>query len=760
MFSISSRKHFYSSKFDMNPHWWNRRTRLERILCFVTITTLLILLMMAATFAVFGYSYQTDAEKSAFVPSESRRFARQVNAEEVCNTPGCIETAEKIKQNLDESVDPCDNFYKFACGNWIKTHPIREDRPESSVFYDVDDELSAQLKGLVNKPLDGTEPKNIKIVKDFYDSCMNLDGIENSGSQPLQTVLTTLGGWPAVVGDSWDGSTFDWMETLFKMRNLGYDHSILITTSVSTDFKNSTVHTIEMDQTSLGMPNREYYMKGLNDSATQAYFNLMVKAAKKLGANEKTVENELLQALNFEITLANNSLPDEERRDFDKMYHKYTIPQLRELVSQIDWIKYFNGLVADPITETETVLVDVPDFLKKFGELITTTDKRVVANYMMWRVVGESLGSLSKDWRALKHEYSSALSGESAEKPRWETCLRSVNGHLGIAVSSYYIKHYFKGDSKQKALEMVGYLSKEFLNILNDIDWMDSETKKLAKEKVNSITPYIGYPQELLNDSIVSDYYKALTVANENYFSNVLNIKKWKVDEEVSKLRKPFIKKEWKAHADIAMVNAFFNFFENTIDFPAGILQNAFFNKDRPTYMNFGAIGYVIGHEITHGFDDMGKQFDKEGNNVNWWDQATIDNFNEKANCIIYQYGNYTTENGLSVNGITTQGENIADNGGMKEAYRAYHAWVRDNGPEKKLPGLKYSPSQLFWISSASVWCANYRPEQLKLMILSDPHSPGEFRVNGPMSNLKEFSAAFACGTETKMNPDHKCQVW
>ncbi|XP_042901081.1 neprilysin-2 isoform X3 [Parasteatoda tepidariorum] len=748
-----------------NPPWWNRRTKLERTLCFLTVTSLLMLAVMAAALAVFGYLYQRniDSRETIFVPSNAERFVRNENSSDmsdICLTPGCVKTAAEILQNLNEDADPCDNFYKFACGGWLDKHAIADDRSSVSVFSDVQDELNLKLRVLLDKQSDGSEPKTVKMIKDMYDSCMNLKSIEKSDSEPLQKVLKTLGGWPVVVGENWDGSNFDWMETLFAFRKLGYSHDILVDLSVTADYRNNTVHIIDLDQTSLGMPDRTYLVKGLNDSSTEAYFNLMIKTAKKLGANEQTVEKELLQALNFEITLANYSLPREERRNLSSMYNKFTLPQLQELVPGIDWPKYFNGLLNDPITENETMIVSVPKFLKKFGELIATTDKRIVANYMLWRVVAQSLTMLSKDWRALAQEYSSVITGKSQEEPRWEQCLSSLSGSLGIALSSYYVKHYFKGDSKHRAMELVKYISKEFLIILEQIDWMDDETKKQAKEKAKAITPYIGYPQELLNESLVMELYENLTITNGSYFENIMSLRRWSTDYAFSQLRKPNIKGEWKKHARAAVVNAFYNALENSIEFPAGILQNAFFNKDRPHYMNFGGIGYVIGHEITHGFDDRGRQFDKDGNNKNWWDHTTDERFKEKAKCIIHQYGNYTADNGQNLNGINTQGENIADNGGLKEAYLAYNSWVRDNGAEKKLPGLKYTPSQLFWISAANVWCGKYRPEVLKLRIISGSHSPPEFRVIGPMSNLKEFSKEFDCPAGSNMNPHKKCQVW
>ncbi|GIY26780.1 neprilysin-2 [Caerostris darwini] len=725
-----------------NPPWWNRRTKLERTLCFVTVTSLLMLSVMAAALAVFGYLYQKNiacclinSRQAIYVPSNSDRLVSDNSSGvNVCLTPGCVKAAAAILSNLDENVDPCDDFYQFSCGGWLNTHAISEDRSSVSVFSEVQDDLNLKLRVLMEKKVVGSEPDYVRMIKQMYTSCMDLKKIDAAGSDPLQSALKSLGGWPVVEGDRWDKTSFDWIDTLIKFRKVGYSHDIMLDLSVTADYRNNTVHIIDLDQTSLGMPDRTYLVKGLNDSSTAAYFNLMVKTAKKLGANEETVEEELMQALNFEISLANYSLPREERRNISKLYNKYTVQKLQELVPQIDWMKYFNGLLNNPILPNEPLIVSVPDFVIRFADLILNTDKRVIANYMMWRAAGQTLSLLSKDWRALAQEYSAVITGKSQEEPR-------------------------KG-SKDSALELVKYIHKEFLTILDNIDWMDDGTKKQAKEKANTIKPYIGYPHELLNDTAVLELYENLTISNGSYFDNIMSLRRWSTDYAFTQLRKPNIRGEWKKHARAAVVNAFYNALENSIEFPAGILQNSFFNKDRPHYMNFGAIGYVIGHEITHGFDDRGRQFDKDGNNVNWWDSKTDELFKKKALCIIQQYGNYTAENGLNVNGINTQGENIADNGGLKEAYWAYHSWVKDHGKELQLPGLKYTPSQLFWISAANVWCGKYRPEVLKLRIISGSHSPPQFRVIGPMSNLPEFAKEFHCELDTPMNRKNKCQVW
>lgn len=372
------------------------------------------------------------------------------------------------------------------------------------------------------------------------------------------------------------------------------------------------------------------------------------------------------------------------------------------------------------------------------------------------------MSSLSKRWRELAHSYSMVTTGRQTEEPRWEQCLGSLEGTLGTALSALYVKNHFNQQSKAAALEMVDYIRSEFLRILNEIDWMDEETREEAREKANSIAPYIGYPDELLQDELVEELYSGLTMARTNYYQNTRNLRIWSTNYAFGQLRKPNKRGDWKKHARAAVVNAYYNSLENSIEFPAGILQGAFFDAERPNYMNFGAIGYVIGHEITHGFDDRGRQFDKDGNDRNWWKPKTDARFRERAQCIIEQYGNYTVDEqtNLKVNGLNTQGENIADNGGIKEAFRAYRRWTKDHGREKRLPGLDYSPDQLFWISAANIWCGKFRPEVLKLRVNSGVHSPAKFRIIGPLSNAPEFAQSFNCPVGSPMNPRKRCSVW
>lgn len=340
--------------------------------------------------------------------------------------------------------------------------------------------------------------------------------------------------------------------------------------------------------------------------------------------------------------------------------------------------------------------------------------------------------------------------------------MNSLEGTLNAALSALYVKNHFSEQSKEAALEMVDYIREEFLRILDEIDWMDEETRDEARSKARAISHFIGYPDELLRDELIEDYYKGIELRRNNFYANTRLLRIWSTNYAFSQLRKPNKRGDWKKHARAAVVNAFYNPIENSIEFPAGILQGAFFDAERPKYLNFGAIGYVIGHEITHGFDDRGRQFDRNGNNRNWWKPKTDARFRERAQCIIDQYANYTVAEagGTKVNGFTTQGENIADNGGIKQAFRSYRRWTKDHGREARLPGLSFTPDQLFWISAANIWCGKFRPEVLKLRLNSGVHSPARFRVIGPLSNSHEFAQSFNCPLGSPMNPTKKCSVW
>ncbi|XP_078040555.1 M13 family metallopeptidase neprilysin 2 isoform X2 [Augochlora pura] len=752
-----------------NPTWWKRRSGLERGLTVIAVSGVLLCIALVVAIAVVAAntaSCNTSSSSANALNGYQQPKVQTVNVpscdEDVCYTPECVHTASRILKNMDTEIEPCDDFYDFACGGFLEATNVPDDKTIVTTFTEISDNLQNQLRASIEEKSPPNEPKPFRLAKNLYKACMNKTLIEKRGLQPLLNILKKLGGWPLLEGENWNETEFDWKESVYRFRKTGYSINCFIDFSIGVDLKNSTRRIIDLDQASLRLP-REYLSKGFDDKIVQAYYNYMVDIATILGVDEATAKTELKQSLEFEMKLANISLPNEKRRNATLLYNPMTLRELSKTYRSIPWKEYFNTLLAPnaQVDDDEVVIVSVPSYISDLEELLVSTPKRVQANYAIWRATASSVSYLTEEIRKKQLQYSTALSGRTEREPRWKECIDTVSGNLAISVGAMYVRKYFKEDAKKNALEMVADIRAEFKEILKRVDWMDEETRKSALDKAASMSSHIAYPEELLDDKKLEDFYEKLELSPDNYLESILNLTLFGVDYSFGKLRKPVNKTDWVTHGRPADVNAYYSSIENSIQYPAGILQGAFFNKDRPKYMNYGAIGFVIGHEITHGFDDQGRQFDKVGNLVDWWQPETKENYLERAECIIHQYGNYTVEDvGLNLNGINTQGENIADNGGIKEAYLAYKKWVKRNHKESRLPGLPYTPEQLFWISAANTWCTKYRPETMKLRITTGFHSPGKFRVLGPLSNMEEFSQDFNCPLGSKMNPEKKCAVW
>lgn len=739
---------------EKQPGWLGRRTRLERYLILAATTVMFVVVALAISLAAVIYGYQTGI---------FQQNALTQRCDETCQTKGCVKAAASLLESMDESQDPCEDFFQFACGGFLNSTNIPDDKTTISRFNEISDELQEKLRNLVTAEITPNEPGFSKMVKNLYKSCMNTAKIKEQGLAPLKDILRQMGGWPVLEGNAWDSSAFEWTHNVYINRQLGYSLDYIFDFSVTTNIRNSSWRIIDIDQPPLGMPSRKYLLKGFNNSDVQAYYNYQISMAVLLGADRARAERELKESLEFEIEIANYSLPKEERRNASKLYNKMTIGELQAKVPEIPWLEYINNVLAPffRVTTEEPVIVNVPNYVKNLGQLLTRTPKRVIANYMMWRATAASIAYLSEDARDIQLEYSRKLVGKEKREPRWKECMGTISRSLSHAVGSMYASKFFKEDAKSAADTMVIFIRAEFEKILKTLDWMDPLTQERALAKAKAITPHIAYPPELLQAPKLAELYNGLEISDGELLENMRNLTIFGTDYSFKRLREKVDKKDWRNHGAAAVVNAYYSPLENSIQFPAGILQGTFFEADRPKYMNFGGIGYVIGHEITHGFDDTGRQFDKNGDLRDWWEEQTQKKFLKKAECIIHQYGNYSApEVNLNLNGINTQGENIADNGGIKEAYFAYLEWVKHFGEEQRLPSLPYSPKQLFWLSAANVWCSKYRPETLKLRILTGAHSPARFRVNGPFSNVKEFAKDWNCPAGSKLNPSKRCSVW
>lgn len=694
-----------------------------------------------------------------------------VGLERLCLTQECIAESAVVLRQMDQTADPCDDFYEFACGTFLRNTVIPDDKTTVTAFSVIENELKDQLRVIVQEESQSGEIEPFQNVKRLYRACMNTDLIDAQGSTAVRNAIDNMGGWP-VLETNWDPTNqWTWQRSVQLSREYGYSVSNFMSVSVSTDNKNSSRRVIKIDQASLGL-SREYLILNMTDRFLEAYHSYQVDLAILFGADPTRAAAEMREALDFEIELAQISQDREERRNAELLYNPKTIRELQQNASfQYDghtWLSFFNDILPPEshVNEDTVIIVGAVSFFEQLGALLASTDKRTLANYAAWRQAAASVNYLPSNFRLRQLDYERITTGRAEAYPRWLECVEVTLGQYPIAFGALYVRKHFNAAAKGIAQEMVDNIQAEFKIMLTEITWMDEVTMEGAQEKADTIRSEIGFADELLQDSALVEYYADEPDPDENaYFESIRALNKASALRHNKRLFEDVIRGEWSSHVAPAIVNAYYSSLENRIAFPAGILQGAFFNPGRPQYMNYGGIGFVIGHEITHGFDDQGSQYDSLGNLRNWWAEETRAAYLDKARCIIEQYGNYTEpQTGLSLNGVNTQGENIADNGGIKESYRAYQRWASSlPEAEKSMPGLTdYTPQQMFWISAGQVWCSVYREAAMINRVRTGVHSPGQFRVIGPMSNMQEFADDFNCPVGSRMNPtpEDKCVVW
>ncbi|KAL4221845.1 Membrane metallo-endopeptidase-like 1 [Mactra antiquata] len=693
---------------------------------------------------------------------------------EVCLTPGCAMAAARIIENLDTSIEPCDDFYQFACNGWKRKNIIPEDRSEQTVFSLLVDEVDTINKYLLEDEEQYKDIEAIQKAKDMYKACVDMDRINEKQTSVAIPLLEEFGGWPVLSsnpGGNWSESDFNLTQLLISLRK--YNNGPLINMFVSPDEKNTENRIIYIDQPGLGLPGRSYYLESNLEHMKEAYVKLAWSVAELFGADQTMAEADMREMLQMETDIANISMPPEDRRDSELLYNKMTISELINNFTepgptdqiQFDWFAYLSGIMSAEevnlsLDHTEQVVVRaIPYYQKLFG-VLQKYSKKTITNYVVWYIMKNRAGNLDSRFLDLVMDYNKVVSGVQTSRARWMSCTHSVATWMGMAVGHMFIKETFDESSKSVALEMIGNLRTAFRELLDEIDWMDSETKESAREKMEAMNSWIGYPSDIIEPETINELYENVTVDSTEYFENTLNTLKMAAVGGLKNLREKYDKNVWTTPP--SRVNAYYNYYLNNIMFPAGIFQPPFYSKDQPKSLNYGAIGMVIGHEITHGFDDRGRQYDKDGNLLAWWKPEIIENFKQKAQCIIDQYDKFfVPEVNLTINGINTQGENIADNGGLKQSYRAYRRWVESQGKEEPLlPGLNYNNNQLFFINFAQLWCNSRRDEALISSIKNGLHSLGEFRVIGTLQNSKDFSQAFSCSNDKYMNPSNKCSVW
>ncbi|TWB45159.1 M13 family metallopeptidase [Nitrospirillum pindoramense] len=641
---------------------------------------------------------------------------------------------------VDNGVSPCDNFFLHACSVWNKRNPIPADQSRWGTFNKLADDNLALLHDELEKLAARSTSANASFegqrIADFYAACMDEAGIESRGLAPLQPLLARINGLKSKKALS--GLLID-----LHMAGVNAFHRV----GQQQDFKDATQVIAGVYQGGLGLPDKPYYFKDDDKSKQQraAYVAHIGKMMALAGLPD--AEAKAQTVMRIETQLADASLDRTAMREPENRYHLKTFAELQSLDPAINWTAYIHGAGLKP---PATLNVSNPDYMKRESKLIRELSLADIKTYLTWRTLSAYATWLPDAFVQENFDfYDRTLRGAREMKPRWKRCVAATDAALGEDLGKYFVARAFGPEKKTRMLQMVADIRKALDETFPTLTWMSPETQAKAHAKLDAFTAKIGYPDKWRD-------YSALTVSRGDALGNALRAETFEFHYDMAKIGKPVDKGEWSMTPPT--VNAYYSSAHNDINFPAGILQPPFFNDAADDATNYGAIGVVIGHEITHGFDDQGRKFDGNGNLKDWWTADDAEKFKARAQCLVDQYGSYVADGDVKENGKLKLGENTADNGGIRVAYRALMERLGARKDEK-IGGL--TAAQRFFYGFAQVWCGEARPETRRLQAQTDPHSLGEFRVNGTLSNMKEFAEAFNCKPTDKMVAGEKaCRVW
>jgi len=646
------------------------------------------------------------------------------------------------QSSIDTGVNPCDDFYKFACGKFAANHPIPPDQDGVDEFYALFNVNTQSLNGILNKAAAGgtTRSPDEQKIGDYYKACMDTGAIDAKGLAPIKPLLDEIDAitdkrqLPPLIGE---------------LQRMGIN--VFFGYGEQQDLKDATKQIAVIAQDGLGMPEKDYYLRtGAKDvTLRQQYVAHVAKMLELAGSTPAQAQKDATSMMALETALAKNSMGVTEMRDPEKTYHLQSIETFEAGIPSVDFADFESAIHSPHVTELNNA---TPQYFPALVEQIGSNDLETLKAYMRYHVLTVVAGRLPSQFDDENFDfYGRKLRGQPEQAPRWKRCSNSVNAALGEALGKVYVEQYFAGDSKARMLQMVHDIETAMGNDIDHLTWMSDATKVRAKEKLHDVANKIGYPEKWRD-------YSKLEVKPDDALGNSLRANAFENDRQLNKIGKPVDHQEWSMTPPT--VNAYYDPSMNDINFPAGILQPAFYDRSQDDAVNYGHIGAVIGHELTHGFDDQGRKFDGKGNLSDWWTPADAKNFETRTDCLVNEYGNFTAVDDVKINGKLTLGENTADNGGLVLAYMAYLERAKKEGVDLQAKKDGYTSPQRFYIAYAQNWCENSRPESVRAQVLTDPHSPDHFRANGAIVNQPGFAEAFGCKKGTPMVPVNSCRVW
>ena len=702
------------------------------------------------------------AASAVFVPSITAqniptRSARTNSVDGVAADQSSEPKLEHFDPNLvDKALDPCNDFYKYACNKWLTANPM----PPDQVFWSTGSGLELWNEGLLRKTLEAASKDDSsrsavqQKIGDYWAACMDESGIEAAGLKPLQAELDRIAALKSKKEITLEVARLHHLYPGAWQADDNQSNSALFGFTGQQDYDDASKVVAQIDQGGLSLPNRDYYLK-TDDKSKEILTKYRAHLQKMFvlaGEPEAQAATDAGTVIEIETALAEAQMDNVKRRDPKNINNKMSLAQVHELTPSIDWDAYLKAVKAPA---SEHYIVTSPDFLRAEEKLLAAHPLEHWQTYLRWQLIHREAPYLTK---AVVDEnfdfFAHTLAGAEQQQPRWRRCVRAADRDLGDALGQAYVDRAFPPDSKARTIQMVHSIETALEADIHSLSWMSATTKEQAITKLKGIEDKIGYPSHWRN-------YSSVKVGRDSYANNVAQASSFEFERWVAKIGKPVDRSEWTMTPPT--INAYYDPQLNTINFPAGILQPPFFDPTKDDAVNYGAIGMVIGHEIIHGFDDQGRKFDAHGNLRDWWTSEDAKLYDERGKCISDEYTQDVPEAGPGVkqNGLLTQGEDTADNGGAHLALNAVEAALKQQGKsldDKGPDGWTYR--QRFFLSYAYSWCANMRPEIARLAVTTDPHSLSVFRIDNVVSNMPEFEQAFGCKAGQRMVRANACRVW
>ena len=643
---------------------------------------------------------------------------------------------------IDKTVDPCVDFYQYACGNWLRTTEIPPDQTSWGSFVDIRERNFAVLREILEKAAAGAAGRNAisQKIGDYYGSCIDETAANTQGADPLKPELQRIANAKDKAG---------LIKAVARVQLIGPNPLFSFYSAPDLHSANDVIAYI--DQGGLSLPDRDYYLKDdpKMASARQSLVEYATQLFTLIGQSPKQAADSAQSVLRIETALAKASMDRTARRDPKTRDHKMSREEAVALAPDFHLDRYFAAMGTPQFSSLN---VSNPDFFKQVNAVLETESLDALRTYVSFHLLDGAAPWLSQPFVDAEFKMQKALTGQSEIKPRWKRCVSSTDDELGEALGQRYVEVAFGAEGKQRMLKMVDALEKSLDQDIKTLPWMTEETRRQAKLKLDAIRNKIGYP-DIWRD------YSSLTIVRGDLVGNFLRANEFEARRQIAKIGKPVDRNEWGMTPPT--VNAYYSSAKNEIVFPAGILESPFFDKQADDAINFGGIGIVIGHELTHGFDDQGRKFDPQGNLRDWWTAQDAAEFEKRASCIADEYSSFVAVDDLKLNGRLTLGENTADNGGARISLMALEQMMADGqaGPAAQtIDG--FTPQQRFFLGFGRSWCEKRRPEYSRMLVSVDPHSPGKYRVNGVVQNMPEFQKAFNCKTGQAMVPENACRVW